>query len=89
MRGTVRVSPVISASLFADATRDAFGVFGKLQSPFDQPGDREARQIRMVLPDGFCVALPSTPLCRTGGLTLACAKLLARFSAVGWSCPSM
>ena len=50
--------------LFADATRDAVGVRGKLQSPFDQPGDRVARQVRMLFPDGFCLLLPSMPLCR-------------------------
>ena len=46
------------ASLFADATRDAVGLFGKLQSPFDQSGDGLARQIRMVFPNGFRFALP-------------------------------
>ena len=56
--------------LFADATRDAVGAFGNLQSPFDQPGDRVARQIRVVLPDGVCVALPSTPLCRPADVRL-------------------
>jgi hypothetical protein len=53
-----------AALVFADSARDAAGLFGKLQSPFDQPCDRVARQIRMVLPDGFCVALPSVPLRR-------------------------
>ena len=63
----------------SDAAGYAVGVFGKLQSLFDQQGDREARQIRMVLPDGFCVALPSEPLCRFAG-SLHCG---------GWPCPSM
>ena len=54
-RGLIRDN---RASLFADATRDAVGLFGKLQSPFDQSGDRVARQIRMVFPNGFRFALP-------------------------------
>ena len=36
----------------AGLAKPAAGLLGKLQSPFDQPGDREARQIRMVLPNG-------------------------------------
>ena len=47
--------------------RDAAGLFGKLQPPFDQLGDRVTRQTWIVLPDGFCVALPSAPLCSPGG----------------------
>ena len=56
-----------AALVSADSARDAAGLFGKLQSLFDQPGDRVARQIRMLLPDGFCLLLPSTPPGRPGG----------------------
>ena len=56
-----------AALVSADSARDAAGFFGKLQSPFDQPCDRVARQIRMLLPDGFRLLLPSTPPCRPGG----------------------
>jgi hypothetical protein len=34
-----------AALVSADSARDAARLFGKLQPPFDQPGDRVARQI--------------------------------------------